>query len=219
MKLSVYTVACGSFALEIQRKEAGPVSYMAGSVSVQGKAHPGPGSRISSPSSSSGMDSLFAKAKALDGQKRGGRAGGKPSSSRRKLGDRTASSIAHRAVVPKSLQDAPAADDAPAPKAAYGHIANAKLRSTLQRQGAQAARARALADDAALLKLGGAGLLQAEDALERTWRVPQDELVAGAGAEAGKGRREWRLDGGPYRCRYTRNGRCAPRGAGGVDGR
>jgi hypothetical protein len=163
-------------------------------------------------SSSRGMDSLFAKAKALDGQKRGG---GKPSSSRRKLGDRTAASIAHRAAVPKSLQDAPAPD---APKA-YGHIANAKLRSTLQRQGAQAARARALADDAALLKLGGAGLLQAEDALERTWRVPQDDLVGGAGAEAGKGRREWRLDGGPYRCRYTRNGRCASRGAGGVDER
>jgi U3 small nucleolar RNA-associated protein 7 len=180
----------------------------------QRKEHPGPGSRISSPSSSSpGMDSLFAKAKALDGQKRGARAG---SSSRRKLGDRTAASIAHRSAVPKSLQDAPAPDDAPK---AYGHIANAKLRSTLQRQGAQAARARALADDAALLKLGGAGLLQAEDALERTWRVPQDTLVGGAGAEAGKGRREWRLDGGPYRCRSTRTGRCAPDAGGRARGR
>ena len=56
-----------------------------------------------------------------------------------------------------------------------------------------------------------AGRLEAEGALERTWRVGQDEIVRAAGLEAARGRREWVLDGGPYRARYTRNGRCALR--------
>ncbi|KAF8121516.1 hypothetical protein EV363DRAFT_1301879 [Boletus edulis] len=34
-----------------------------------------------------------------------------------------------------------------------------------------------------------------------------DEIVKGAGMEGAKGRQEWRLDGGPYRSRYSRNGR------------
>ena len=46
-----------------------------------------------------------------------------------------------------------------------------------------------------------------EDEMERTWRVGQDEVVKASGQEAARGRREWTLDGGPYRSRYTRNGR------------
>jgi U3 small nucleolar RNA-associated protein 7 len=152
------------------------------------------------------MDSLFAKAKALDGQKRG-RGRGRPStasSSKTKQDDRTASSIAHRTALPKSLKDAPGA---PEHTSDYGHIANKKLRTTLHRQSAQAARAKALIEDAELLKQGSEGLMQVEDALERTWRVGQVHIAESAGSEAAKGRREWRLDGGPYRCKYTRNGR------------
>ena len=49
--------------------------------------------------------------------------------------------------------------------------------------------------------------MEVEGELEKTWRVGQDEIVKSAGQEAAKGRREWKLDGGPYRSRYTRNGR------------
>jgi hypothetical protein len=152
--------------------------------------------------SSAGMDSLFAKAKALDGQKRG--RSSKASSSKTKQDDRTAASVAHRTALPKSLKDGP---NVPEHKSDYGHIANKKLRTTLHRQSAQSARAKALVEDAELLKQGDSGLMQVEDELERTWRVTQADIADGAGSEAAKGRREWRLDGGPYRCRYTRNGR------------
>ena len=37
--------------------------------------------------------------------------------------------------------------------------------------------------------------------------MSQDEIAKTVGAEAAKGRRELNLDGGPYRVRYTRNGR------------
>ena len=50
--------------------------------------------------------------------------------------------------------------------------------------------------------------MRAEREMERTWRVGQEEIVRAAGVEGALGRREWRLDGGPYRARYSRNGRC-----------
>ncbi len=65
-------------------------------------------------------------------------------------------------------------------------------------------------EDAALLTeaIGAdVGQLEAEGPLERTWRLGQEEIVKEVGMEAAKGRREWTLDGGPYRSRYTRNGR------------
>jgi hypothetical protein len=49
--------------------------------------------------------------------------------------------------------------------------------------------------------------MEVEGEMEKTRRVGQDDLVRGAGQEAAKGLREWKLDGGPYRSRYTRNGR------------
>lgn len=52
-----------------------------------------------------------------------------------------------------------------------------------------------------------AGKMEVEHEMEKTWRVGQTDIATGAGQEAGRGRREWKLDGGPYRCRYTRNGR------------
>ena len=49
--------------------------------------------------------------------------------------------------------------------------------------------------------------MKAEGELEKTWRTGQDEIVKAAGQEAARGRKEWKLEGGPYRSRYTRNGR------------
>lgn len=43
--------------------------------------------------------------------------------------------------------------------------------------------------------------------MERTWRLGQGDIVQAVGQEAGRGRREVKLEGGPYRVRYTRNGR------------
>lgn len=49
--------------------------------------------------------------------------------------------------------------------------------------------------------------MEVEGEMEKTWRIGQDEIVKAAGQEAARGRKEWTLDGGPYRSRYTRNGR------------
>ncbi|KAG6877193.1 hypothetical protein C0993_009510 [Termitomyces sp. T159_Od127] len=95
----------------------------------------------------------------------------------------------------------------PVPDSKYSHIANKKLRTELNRHAAQASRAKALQDDAEMLLANEAGKIEVEGEMERTWRIGQDEIVQGAGQEAARGRREWKLDGGPYRSRYTRNGR------------
>jgi U3 small nucleolar RNA-associated protein 7 len=86
-------------------------------------------------------------------------------------------------------------------------IANKKLRTQLVRHSAHAARSKALLKDAELLLPDDAGKMEVESEMERTWKVRQDEVVRAAGQEAAKGRREWNLDGGPYRLRYTKNGR------------
>ena len=73
-----------------------------------------------------------------------------------------------------------------------------------------AARSKALREDAALLteSVGAEpGKLEAEGEMEKTWRVTQAELAKTVGGEAARQQKEFRLDGGPYRNRYTRNGR------------
>ncbi|KAF9458559.1 BING4CT-domain-containing protein [Collybia nuda] len=115
--------------------------------------------------------------------------------------DHTLHSIAKHTAVPKSLSKLP--DAAPT----HGHIANKKLRLELNRHSAQAARAKELLKDAELLLGDEAGKIEVEGEMERTWRVGQNEIAQGAGQEAAKGRREWKLEGGPYQSRYTRNGR------------
>jgi U3 small nucleolar RNA-associated protein 7 len=62
-------------------------------------------------------------------------------------------------------------------------------------------------EDAEMLLMDDAGGMQVESEMDRTWRVGQTEIVQSAGQEAAKGRREYKLDSGPYRSRYTRNGR------------
>ncbi|KAJ7363775.1 BING4CT-domain-containing protein [Mycena albidolilacea] len=139
------------------------------------------------------MDALIAKADAQG-----------PRQKKRKIfHDNTSDSVKQRTQVPKSLQDKDLALSVPAHK----HIANKKLRTELVRNATQAARAKTLLEDAELLLTEDAGLMQAEGALERTWRVSQSEILEGAGQDSARGRREWKLDGGPYRSRYTRNGR------------
>jgi U3 small nucleolar RNA-associated protein 7 len=107
-------------------------------------------------------------------------------------------------TAPKSLRSFD-----PAPKSArkYNHIANKKLRTTLQRQSTNTERSKALLKDAELLLPNEAGKMEVEGDMDKTWRISQDEIVRSIGVEAARGRKEFALDGGPYRARYTRNGR------------
>ncbi|KAK0199923.1 BING4CT-domain-containing protein [Desarmillaria ectypa] len=149
------------------------------------------------------MDTLIAKADAIGpaGKKRKLR---HMSSSSGPSTDRTFQSISKRTSVPKSLQNSGAI---PEGAHSYKHIANKKLRTELSRQSARAVEAKALIEDAELLLTGEAGRMEVEGEMDRTWRVGQDEIVQGAGQEGARGRKEWKLEGGPYRSRYTRNGR------------
>lgn len=118
--------------------------------------------------------------------------------------DRTLASVAQNAALPRSLRStSPVPDNVPK----HSHIEDLKLRAELNRQAAHVARTKVLLQDAELLLTGDAGAVQAESEMERTWRVSQDEIAREAGQEAAKGRQEWTLDGGPYRARYSRNGR------------
>jgi U3 small nucleolar RNA-associated protein 7 len=107
-------------------------------------------------------------------------------------------------ILPKSIRPTE-----PVPETArkYNHIANKKLRTTLQRQSANTERGKALLRDAELLLPNSAGKMEMEEDMDRSWRISQDEIVDSIGIEAARGRKEFILDGGPYRARYTRNGR------------
>ncbi|KAH7909100.1 BING4CT-domain-containing protein [Hygrophoropsis aurantiaca] len=155
------------------------------------------------------MDSLFAKADAIqpvrkkqklsaDFRKRN-----PPKSASSSL-DRIVTSIAPHTSLPKSLRPtSPIPDNV----SKHTHIKDLKLRTQLTRQAAHASRSKALLQDAELLLTGEAGQLQIENDMERTWRISQQEITTSVGQEAAKGRQEWKLDGGPYRSRYSKNGR------------
>ena len=162
------------------------------------------------------MDSLFAKADAIrpvskrrktDKDDYRTRPSGSKSTSKSSSNenDRTLTSVAQHTSLPKSLRT-----NSPPPEGTkkYSHIGNKKLRAELTRQSVQSARAKALVKDAELLLTEDAGMIEVEGELEKTWRVGQSEIAEAAGQEAARGRKEWVLDGGPYRSRYTRNGRC-----------
>ena len=110
-----------------------------------------------------------------------------------------------KTTLPKSLRSK---DPLPPGARKHTHIANKKLRTRLDRQSLHAAQSKALLKDAELLAVNNSGLLEVDGELERTWRVSQDEIAKEVGAEAARGRKEMTLDGGQYRTRYTRNGRC-----------
>ncbi|KAI5981534.1 BING4CT-domain-containing protein [Pisolithus albus] len=152
------------------------------------------------------MDSLISKGNAI-----------KPLNKKRKRGDTekrttkpppssdlTAASISRTTSLPKSLRPT---SPPPGQASKHAHIKDLKLRTHLNRQASNAARAKALLRDAELLLTNDAGTIQVENELERTWRIGQKEIAEDVSLEAAKGRQEWKLDGGPYRSRYTRNGR------------
>ncbi|TFY60841.1 hypothetical protein EVJ58_g4893 [Rhodofomes roseus] len=156
------------------------------------------------------MDALIAKADAIrpvtkkrrihqnEPQKKSGTSRPGPSD------DRTLGSVSLHTALPKSLRPtSPPPENVPK----YGHIQDKKLRAQLTRQSTQSARSKALVKDAELLLTEEAGLMEVEGDVEKTWRIGQNEIVQAAGQEAAQGRKEWKLDGGPYRSRYTRNGR------------
>ena len=92
----------------------------------------------------------------------------------------------------------------------HPQIKNKRLRLELDRQSAKAVRAQdALAEAFLVTEAVGAdaGRIQLDGETERTWRIGQSEIANEVGIEAGRQRKEWRLEDGPYRCGYTRNGR------------
>lgn len=157
------------------------------------------------------MDALIAKADAIRplNKKRKYDAKPKAGPSRKPpaTDDPTAASVSQHATLPRSLRPS-----SPPPEEAkkYSHIRNKKLRTDLSRQSAQNARSKRLVKDAELLLTEDAGLIEVETELEKTWRVGQTEIASAAGQQAAQGRQEWKMDGGPYRTRYTRNGRYVP---------
>jgi U3 small nucleolar RNA-associated protein 7 len=127
----------------------------------------------------------------------------KSSEAKKQNEDKTLLSVAASALPPAT---------GPASKSSTNrHIKDLKLRSHLNYLEAHAKESRELAKDTSELLLNAtsadAGLMVAEDPMERTWRVGQDEILQNVGEAVASQRKEWVLDGGPYRCRYTRNGR------------
>ena len=113
-------------------------------------------------------------------------------------------SLIANTALPKSLRTT---DPVPQNARKYNHIANKRLRTTLRRQSANAERSKALLKDAELLLPNEAGQMEVEGDMDKTWRVSQDDIIKVVSVEAARGRKEFQLDGGPYRAKYTRNGR------------
>ncbi|EEB95317.1 hypothetical protein MPER_05728 [Moniliophthora perniciosa FA553] len=157
------------------------------------------------------MDSLIAKADAIQPiskkRKKGSQSSvpGPSAPSSSKAHDQTFNSIVKQTSVPKSLRRTKTLPDGAVPK--HNHIANKKLRAELVRTSSHIAHSKVLLEDAEMLLTGEEGKMEVEGEMDKTWRVGQAEILQGAGQEAAKGRRELKLEGGPYRSRYTRNGR------------
>ncbi|GAW04938.1 BING4CT-domain-containing protein [Lentinula edodes] len=153
------------------------------------------------------MDALIAKADATQPlskkRKRTHPSDSKPGPSQKS--DKTSASITKNTSLPTSLRSR---TDKSADAPQYKHIANPKLRRSLVKTSTHIAQSQALLSDAIdLLPSEETGFVQAEDTMERTWRLSQVDIVKEAGGEAARGRLEMKLDGGPYRVRYTKNGR------------
>ena len=88
------------------------------------------------------------------------------------------------------------------------NIKDKKLRGNLRALEERYKDAALKAKDAEILLENRAGFLEAENELERTYKVRQDQIKADVGVEAAKKGFELRLDGfGPYKHDYSRNGR------------
>ncbi|TFK65955.1 WD40 repeat-like protein [Pluteus cervinus] len=126
--------------------------------------------------------------------------------------DRTLHSVSKHTTIPKSLVDDPntstVSEQIQSATKKNAHIANKKLRGVLNRNAAHNARSKVLVDEAEdMLLMEDRGYMEVEGDLEKTWRIGQADIAREAGGEAAKGRIEWKLEGGPYKTRYTRNGR------------
>jgi U3 small nucleolar RNA-associated protein 7 len=162
------------------------------------------------------MDSLIAKAKAVVPVKKG-KSGSKsrlkPKSASSAQPDATLASIAAHTRIPKSLSNTLDGDvrekKRAAKKGKYGHINDLKLRAHLSQMEEGRKDRTDRMEDVQMLNVGEAGGMEAEGVLERTWKMTQQEIVESVGMEDARSRADWRLDGGPYACRYSRNGRYA----------
>jgi U3 small nucleolar RNA-associated protein 7 len=131
--------------------------------------------------------------------------------------DATLSSVARRTIIPPSLLPPPdpstqVTRKQEQEKDAFPHISDKKLKARLSSHRSLAATRSMQVTDAALLLPTSAGLIEATDPLDRTWKVTQANLLQneGVGREAAAGRRELVLDGGGaggFKTRWTRNGR------------
>ncbi|KAF9488792.1 BING4CT-domain-containing protein [Pleurotus eryngii] len=149
------------------------------------------------------MDALIAKADSLSSASKKRRRSTQGASNSASTSDLTYQSLVKQTSLPKSLRPTKTIENVPT----HNHIANKKLRNKLARTSAHAAQSKALLEDAELLLTSEAGKMEVEGEMEKTWRVGQSEIVESTGQEAVLGRKEWKLDGGPYKSRYTRNGR------------
>ena len=87
-------------------------------------------------------------------------------------------------------------------------IRDKKLRTRLTKLEAKYKDATVQAKDAEILLENTPGFLEAEDELERTYKVRQEGIVSEVGVAVAQKRFDLRLDDlGPYVCEYTRNGR------------
>lgn len=88
------------------------------------------------------------------------------------------------------------------------NIADKKLRHNLRALESKYKDATLKARDAEILHENESGFLEAENELEKTWRVRQEDIRSDLGVQTAKKGFELRLDDlGPYTADYTRNGR------------
>ncbi|KAG8836192.1 Small subunit (SSU) processome component [Serendipita sp. 399] len=161
------------------------------------------------------MDSLIAQANSLDPPKKGSKTSKgplKPTKNQTTPGeDATLASIAARARMPKSLSTPLDINVRERKKAAkqgrYGHVNNLKLRAHLSTMEEAKKNWEERMKDVQMLNVGESGGMEAEGDLERTWKMTQQDIVDNVGIGDAQSRTEWKLDGGPYSCRYSRNGR------------
>ncbi|CAM1509464.1 Fc.00g032030.m01.CDS01 [Cosmosporella sp. VM-42] len=87
-------------------------------------------------------------------------------------------------------------------------IKDKKLRRNLKQLEGKYQDAALKAKDAEILLENTGGFLEAEEELERTYKVRQDDITKDVAVETAQKRFELKLDAlGPYVCDYTRNGR------------
>jgi len=160
------------------------------------------------------MDSLIAQANALGAPKKGKQSSKPFKSSNSNQGstqDATLASIAAQTRIPKSLSNSLENDVREKKKAAkkgkYGNINDLKLRAHMSKMEESKKDWKERMEDVQMLNVGEAGGMEVESELERTWKLTQEEIVKSVGVEDARSRSQWKLDGGPYACRYSRNGR------------